>query len=1424
MDGQSTQPRKAQLDKEEREHLEDIVTEMRDRVEANVRYQLEEEYDLDEKPDDDASLSEAQEDLVEAIELEVVDGNGWEEGYEQYITGVGYTIINRLAALRCMEVRDFIEAEVTAFRDDGLTPAADRLVTEEFMLEEEAVLEAYRNACDDLAEEIEILFDRSTAYSLIDPDDDTFEDLCGMLDEVHNEVWRGDDVLGWVYEYYNKSRLSELRHKAHNQGLEAKDISPANQFYTPHWVVRLLTDNSLGKLYAESTGDVDQILGQQHHLNSTERVDRVPTIDQSPDIASLCTYMTPAETATQNIDTTEFKHPSEISIIDPACGSGHFLLYAYDVLERIWLDSDIDIPKENVPKKILKNNIYGVDLDLRACQLATFNLYLKARARAESAGAQGFTLPEVGIVCADTTIADVEEVEQVFDEVASDQPKVREALNEILSEFKGVQGLGSLLDVKGTLSDEFLQEQTKLTDTWTGPSSLTKFLDQLHNQINQRKTNNSFLAQDLNSFLRLLVVLSQDYDVALMNPPYGSGKKMPDSVQKYVKAHYEYSPEYYINFFEVCDNLVKQNGRIGMLIPRTFMMKRSMQQFREDFVGDRGTFDFLAEFGLGILDNATVRTVGTVVRSGGQAGDTGTFIRLHDVDKQQKEKTFAQVISEGSSSESADRLYNVELSEFELVPGTPLSYYTPSEVRALHDTNLKIDPDITGVDAEGIAKVAQGMATGKNDRFLRYHWETSSDVFRPYAKGGEDAWVLPRVDHQINWQDDGKVVQRYSGSLLRNSEYYGQEGLTWTAIKETGHRFGYLPSGHIFDMAGSMVFLEDEYDPWLVLAAINSTLYHGLFLSITPERQWTQGEVGRIPWHESKLEGVELTPLAKEQYQLFASTRTDDPTSIYYISPSILPTNNTEFFYEESGRNKELSASDLINDDLDKSTTIIDAVRHKLEEEVTVENKIQELANQIDDRVYEAFSIDGETQSEILQEIHLRTAKEANESESPDPELNPKSSENYEEPIKNLLHHFTMKSIREKEDGIIPIRGADHQTDIIDHLITQFEDVYGEYAEDRLVEVDELLGTESASEEAYPNIRSFVENNLFEYHIDKMENTPVIWKITTKRLVTDPKGEGFACLVDYHAISASLFDRLSTQYLESRKAKLRERRSFENQRRNDESLSANERANAEEQFKTCESGLEQISELEAVMEDLASVRERDFGKEGHQLADELESKVREFRQETIGRLERLDELREMKDDEWFKNTFSPKFWETVQKWRGEWIDALDDLGDACDEYTKASDIPIEPHLADLFTYFNGRLKGSDHYSSTGILFMTYYFEREGEDLLDDENEPHDHLTEDERLLALLATGLNNVDILDDPSNVSGLDEYKQLAEEIGEICDELYKRTPTDWKDRAISEITTAGYQPNQKHGVAINILPLVENEIVPASVDNKVL
>ena len=279
MERDSLSQQKAQLDKAEREHLEDVVTEMRDRVEDNIRFQLTQQ-GLNDEPGDTDALDEDTSSLVEAIELEAVDGHSWDDGFEQYITSVGYTIVNRLAALRCMEVRNFIDEEVTVFKENGLTPAAETLVHEEFLLEDEAIIEAYHNACDRLAGEIEILFDGDSAYSQLDPDDDTFEELCEMLDSVPDEVWRADDVLGWVYEYYNVKLLDDLRRKGDREGLDPEDVPPANQFYTPHWVVRMLTDNSLGKLYLEHTGELQEVVESQEAFSPDERKNRPLSPDE----------------------------------------------------------------------------------------------------------------------------------------------------------------------------------------------------------------------------------------------------------------------------------------------------------------------------------------------------------------------------------------------------------------------------------------------------------------------------------------------------------------------------------------------------------------------------------------------------------------------------------------------------------------------------------------------------------------------------------------------------------------------------------------------------------------------------------------------------------------------------------------------------------------------------------------------------------------------------------------------------------------------------------------------------------------------------------------------------------------------------------------------------------------------------------------
>jgi len=1393
--------RTAQLDKAEREHLEDVVEALRERAEANAAYQLRQR-GLEEKPEDVDALDEQARELVEAIDLEGGEGHTWTEAFDQYVTGVGYTIVNRLAALRCMEVRGFLDEEVTVFMESGLTPAGDTVMMEEFLEEDEATLAAYRNECDRLADEIEILFDRTSAYSLIDPDADTYEDLCRMLDDVPDEVWRADDVLGWVYEYYNRPVVEALDAK---NTLEPEDVGPANQFYTPHWVVRMLADNSLGKLYLEAT-DQTEAIPEPESLSPDERKERLVTPEDASSVPELCTYLIPDD---EPGDAPEFDHPRELNVIDPACGSGHFLLYAFDILERIWW-AETDLDRAEIPAKVLEHNLYGVDIDLRSCQLSAFNLYLKARTRAEAEANDDFEMPNVGIVCADASIAEVEEGAEVLDEITGEGSDLREALDDVIETFQHTEALGSLLDVSGTLDDAFdaSKTQSELTDYNGGNhQSLNSFLKALRRAVEER-TSDSFGEQNLRSFLHLLVVLTQEYDVSMMNPPYGSEGRMPDKVQNYVSDTYNYKEEYYINFFEACDRRTRTSGRTAMLIPRSFMFIKTFEEFRKDFIGGQGAFDFLAEYGIDILDNATVRTAGTVVRSDTANEQEGTFLRLDDVEKGRKEESFLYSAFVSAEEEGIQRVFRRDLSQFDLVPGTPLTYWIPRALREIYDSETVLDADNAGVQKNDISSIKVGLQTGDDSRFTQMFWENQLSAWKPLAKGGEDSWLLPRVRKTVLWGVDGSEVRRYSGSYPRNSQYYFQEGVTFNRVKENGKRFGHFHSESIFGDKGPVIF--PTKNKWEILSYSNSRLFTYLMLAQTTERMWEVGQVSKIPWQKNLEDSEELSSLSRESVAHIVSKRQYDFVSPHYAGPillDVLGESDTLDLYEHPHRElrDELTLAAL------PSTSETGAPLSELGTTATVhleqiEANLQDCADRIDEVVFDCFDISEDQRETVLQEIALRTNEDPRERKEYDPESITEPGSNFPEMVKDLLLHFALRAVSESEDGIVPISDVDGEDDLLAHIEAEFERVWGDHTDARLAEVDQILGAKSASEEAYPNLRAWLEDDLFDYHVSKFDRTPICWRLTSDRLVSDPDGEGFACLVDYHQIDGGLFDRLQHGYLEPRKTLLRERRSAANRRRGDASLSASEQAEAAEAYARCESGLEQIEAFEDRIADLARPTPREWSTEERRAAEAAAERVAEFRERTEKRLEAVDELAAM-DDADMAELFTGNFYEKVENNREEWIDGLTDLEAAFDAYAADENRPVEAHLYDLFDYYVDDLLGTAHFASNGILYMAYYFDKlddVGQSQLGDAGE-----SERNQPLSRLA---------------SDLDEYVDLGDSIAEDCTAVSSAVSSDWADRALSEITTEGYRPNRKHGVAINITPLSEAEIVPETVDDNVL
>lgn len=1393
----------AQLDKEERELLEEVVIDLREIVEDEVEYELDHQYFLTDRETNQELFEEKstiRSRLIDAIEHENPGDKDWDWCYNQYITGVGYTIVNRLAAFRCMEVRGFLDQPVTQIGDSGLTPAAEQVLGERFDVgRDEALIAAYYEECERMEEEIEILFNLDSPYSVIKPEPDLFRDIVEKLDEIPDDVWRADDVLGWIYEYYNRPIVEALDAK---NSLEPEDVGPANQFYTPHWVVRMLTDNSLGKLYLEATNQ-KSLVPEPGDLSVEERKERSVTPETAPDIPELCTYLIPDE---EDQDAPAFEDPSELRIIDPACGSGHFLLYAFDVLERIWWAERPSLDRSQVPAKIIENNLYGVDIDLRSCQLAAFNLYLKGRARTEAEDGT-FEMPNVGIVCADSRVAEVEEAVDALYQILAEGTEVRDALDQMIKEFQTTEALGSLLNVEGTLSEELMEEQTDVME-WggEGPHTLNEFLRKLETAVDER-TSDSFSEQNLRSFLNLLVVLTQDYDVALMNPPYGSGGRMPDDVQEYVNDHYEYTTEYYINFFEVCDRLVRRNGRIGMLVPWSFMFNKSFQDFREDFVGSRGAFDFFSEFGYDILDNATVGTVGTVVRSDVESGQAGTFIRLPDVDKAEKEQIFLNSAF-NSTETDVQRIYHRDLSEFNMVPGTPLSYWVPTELRELYQSEAVLDADNAGLEArETYGVIKQGLATADDSRFVRDFWEVSdANTWPPFAKGGADAWILPRIKNTVLWEDDGAEIKRYWGSRPQNTQFYFNESLTYTVAKRSGRRFGYLHESSVFGHKGSVLIPDRAI--WNALSYTNSHLFTYLMLTQTSERMWEVGFVSKVPWRE-ELESIdELAELSREAVGHLVSKRQYEFVSPYYNGPvllDILDVNDQLPQYDHPHRGLR---ENLVLDEPAKTVSTsasldeigIAAARHREQ----VEEKLQSCAAAIDEAVFDCFDITDDQRETVLQEIALRTIEDPRERETHSPEAITEPPEDFPEMVKDLLLHFTIRAVNDDEDGIVPIMEIGGEDSLLSRIEAEFERVFDEDAPDRLSEVDKVLGSQTAGETPYPNVQDWLENDLFEYHISKFDRTPILWRLTTKQLVSNGSMEAFGCLIDYHQLDAGILDRLESTYLESRRQTLRDRRNAANRRRDDPDLSSREQTEAAEEFERYQNALNQLAAFEEQLESLATPSTQGWPTGMQKTARDASEMVREFREQTETRLELLDELVAIEDVD-MEGLFTTTFYDKVQKNREEWTDALEELERAFEAYGNVDGDAIEAHLYDLFTYYDDDLIGSSHFGSNGILFMTWYF---------DDFEPIDQtrlgeMSKRERILGELA---------------QDLEEYKDLADDISEACVEVRDEISDEWSNRALDEITAIGYRPNHKHGVAINIAPLAEHDIVPNIVDEKVL
>ncbi len=741
---------------------------------------------------------------------------GAKEARKKFVQEASFTTLNRLVGLKVMEARGLIERTyVTKNIDTGGKSEAHFLYLSRNPRANsepgQGINTVLEEIFETLSQELPQLYNGSR-YGFLPRPNDTVT-VIDLINSIAQEEWLKDDIIGWIYQYYNVAERRQL--KDSKAKIDQSNVHYQSQQYTPSWVVKHIVDNTLGRYYLEMYPDsplYDEIeIPIQKEQLKRER---------------------------------EPKKLEEIKILDPACGSGNFLLYSFELLSKMYRERDYN--SDEISSLILKNNLYGIDLDDRAAQLTILSLYLKARTLDRHK--KKYTM---NVVSADFHLSDSLELTTVRNKYRSDTT-VQDFIDLIWSQLKDASAVGSLLDITGEL--ERLKEKRKKSDVmffseeaWS--ETEIKVLEDIKGAVSSNREYGEYIEQGMN-FAELLI---QKYDVVIANPPYLDSSDMTDEYKKFLKDRFKgFDKNLYAAFIKRCADFVDEGGYVGMITPQTYMFISSYEKTRA-FILKRFNIQSFVHVGLGgIFERGVDVDIAIFCMKKTDEKRPAVFVKLNQFSRTPQEpfkkNHMWEAIEALRTDVHSDLTYTLNQAEFKKIPGYPFVYWISDRIRELFK---KYKPLMKYSD------IVVGLQTGENDRFLRFWWEVRQEDISldyksdrkkwvPYAKGGPYNKWYGNLWWAINWEDNGKELKDFSGSVIRNESYYFREGLTYTLTTSSGPTYRQMPINHIFDVKGSAIFPKMSSDREF-LSVLTSRLFSYVSLSIRPNVDFQVGDLKTIP-------------------------------------------------------------------------------------------------------------------------------------------------------------------------------------------------------------------------------------------------------------------------------------------------------------------------------------------------------------------------------------------------------------------------------------------------------------------------------------------------------------------------------------------------------------------------------------------------
>ncbi|MCY9373378.1 BREX-1 system adenine-specific DNA-methyltransferase PglX [Bacillus haynesii] len=1064
-------------------------------------------------------------------------------GFKQVMEEVAYTWFNRFTALRFMEVNDYLPTKVRVLSSTNTGSTEPDMMKEALFLDldldKEYIYELKMNNnseelfkyliikhCNDLNRYMPFMFETIDDYTeILFPEGllstDSFIRQMTNIEFILESDWEEIEIIGWLYQYYNTEMNEIVYDGSMSKSRVPKDLLPAaTQLFTPDWAVKYMVENSLGSLWLERHPDNNLMGTWKYYLERPEA--------------------TPKEKK-QRLS------PEDIKVFDPCMGSGHILVYAFEVLMQIY--ESCGYVKRDAARLILEKNLYGIDIDYRAYQLACFAVVMKARKYNRRILTEGIRL----------NLCSIEESNQIakldltyFKNHLKHEDT--ETFNYLINVFQNAKEYGSILNVEVKDYDSLLNSLSEITK-----NGIAEDLFQSH-ILNE-------ISKQMPKLLKQARIMTQQYDIVITNPPYLNSSRMSPLLNDYVKKHFPYTKTdlSMVMYQKAIDSYSVKGGFISYITTTSWMFLKSFEQLRKRLLATV-EFSSLVDFGTELFDGKVGHNpIVSWVNKNSTPKSKMVAIRLTDYNYSKKDK------KESEYFELKNRYYPNQVN-FSKISGSPFAYWSTPDL-------ISIFSEVDELSHFGIAR--RGLQTGNSSRFVRgwfevsktklfldnlsYNQQLSKDYkwFLFNSGGNYRKWYGNIVD-VVDWENDGKNIKSTGKAIIPSEDKYFKACISWNKISSGKFSVRYQRQGIVQGDASPFFYTEDESTLKYILALLNASVVREIMKILSPTLNFEVGNISKIPvvFKEeirSEIEhlvdsNIKISKVEWDSFEL--SWDFDKHPLMKFKSKTIKSSFKKWECFTEKQFNKIKDNEEKINHIFIELYGLQGMLSHKLENK---DIAIRKSDLERDIKSFISYAIGCSFGRYSLDEDGLIYAG-------------------------GKFDSVQYQTFLADKDNILPIlREAYFEDDIVSRFIDFVQVTFGEETlSENLDFIADVLGRKKG-ETAKETLRRYFLNDFYKDHLKTYSKRPIYW------LFTSGKEKAFNCLIYMHRYDKTTLSRIRTDYLHEYQIRLEaEKKDLLNIIDGDST--AKEISNAKKELKSLDKKIEELKAYDELLHHMADMQ------------------------------------------------------------------------------------------------------------------------------------------------------------------------------------------------------------------------------------------